>query len=134
MNTVMVTLIQLWDKWLKCFTDQNLSAKNNWNVQTKKVFNNFPIEWLTKDSVIRSLEVSTKGKCSPTSWPFQSRMRHFSCRTLQSYNSPVDWARELFKPSTDSASLVVKIKKKQFLFLVGCFRKVTSERGHVLEK
>ena len=45
---------------------------------------------------------------------FQSRVRHFSCRALQSYNSPGDWARELFKPSTDSASLVVKIEKKFF--------------------
>ena len=47
--------------------------------------------------------------------PFQSRVRHFSCRALQSYNSPGDWGRELFKPSTDSASLVVKIEKKIFV-------------------
>ena len=33
-------------------------------------------------------------------------------QSLQSYNSPGDWARELFKPSADSASLVVKIEKK----------------------
>jgi len=51
--------------------------------------------------------------------PFKSRVRHFSCRTLQSYNSPGDWARELFKPSTDSASLVVKIEKNNFLFRWG---------------
>jgi len=31
-------------------------------------------------------------------------------------------AIELFKPSTDSASLVVKIEKKIFSFLVGVFR------------
>ena len=43
---------------------------------------------------------------------FQSRVHHFSCRALQSYNSPSDWARELFKPSTDSASLLVDIEKK----------------------
>ena len=48
-------------------------------------------------------------------YPFQSRVRHFSCRALQSYKSPGDWARELFKPSTDSASLVAKIKKKIFV-------------------
>ena len=35
-----------------------------------------------------------------------------SCRALQSYNSPGD--RELSKPSTDSARLVVKIEKKTF--------------------
>ena len=48
--------------------------------------------------------------------PFLSRVRHFSCRALQSYNSQGDWAREMFKHSTDSASLVVKIEKKMFRF------------------
>ena len=61
------------------------------------------------------------------------RVRHFSCRTLQSYNSPGDWARELFEPSTDSASLVGKIEKTLFCF-GGFFLEVTSQRGHVLEK
>jgi len=37
---------------------------------------------------------------------------------LQRYNSPADWARKLFKPSTDSASLLVKIEKK-LLFVLG---------------
>jgi len=41
------------------------------------------------------------------------------CRALQSYYSPSDWARELFKPSTDSASLVVEIKKTFFRFRWG---------------
>jgi len=54
--------------------------------------------------------------------PFQSRVRHVSCRVLQSYNPPGDWARELFKHSTVSASLVVEIEKKFFSFLVGGFR------------
>ena len=40
--------------------------------------------------------------------PFKSRVRHVSCRALQSYNPPGDWARELFKASTHSASLVVE--------------------------
>jgi len=53
--------------------------------------------------------------------PFKSRVRHFSCRTLQSYNSPDDWARELFKPSTDWASLVVEIEKNNFQFRRGVF-------------
>jgi len=47
--------------------------------------------------------------------PFQSRLRQFSCRDLQSYNSPAARARELFKPSADPASLVVKIEKKFFV-------------------
>ena len=35
---------------------------------------------------------------------------------LQRYNSPANWARKLFKPSTDSASLLVEIEKKLFRF------------------
>jgi len=54
--------------------------------------------------------------------PFKSRVRHVSCRALQSYNSPGDWARELFKPSTHSASLVVEIKKKFFRFRGKCHK------------
>ena len=49
-------------------------------------------------------------------YPFQSRVRYFSCRALQSYYSPGDWARETFKHSKDSTSLVVKIEKKIFRF------------------
>ena len=44
---------------------------------------------------------------------FQSRVRHF-CKTLQSYNSPAPRARELFKPSTDLASLLVEMEKNFF--------------------
>jgi len=43
------------------------------------------------------------------SLPLKSRVRHFFCRALQSYNSTGDWAREVFKPSTNSASLLVEI-------------------------
>jgi len=70
----------------------------------------------------------------PMLQPFQSHKSPKSCRALQSYDSPGDWARELSKPSTDSASLVVKIKKtKRFLFLVGGFLDVMLQRRHVLE-
>jgi len=58
---------------------------------------------------------------------FQSRVRHFSCRDLQSYNSPGDWARELFKPSTDSTSLVVQIENRNFSFWVWTFLGGTSQ-------
>ena len=37
---------------------------------------------------------------------------------LQRYNLPADWARKLFKPSMDSASLLVEMEKKHFLFCV----------------
>jgi len=52
--------------------------------------------------------------------PFKSRESYVSCRTLQSYNSPGDWAREL-KPFADSASLVVELEKKIFRFHWGVF-------------
>ena len=62
-------------------------------------------------------------------YPFQSRVRHFSCRVLQSYNSPGDRARELFIPSTDSASLVVKIEKQNFRFGFELFWGNVTSRG-----
>jgi len=53
--------------------------------------------------------------------PFQFRENHVSCRVFQSYNLPGDWARELFKPSTDSASVVDEIEKKYFFVFGGVF-------------
>jgi len=70
-----------------------------------------------------------KAGCKLVSLPFQSHVRHFSCRALQFYNSPGDWARELFKPSTDSASLAVKIEKKNFSFWFWAFLGGTSQVG-----
>jgi len=55
--------------------------------------------------------------------PFKSFVRHFSCTILQFYNSSSNSARELFQPSTDSASLVVKIEKNNFRFWWGGFCK-----------
>ena len=51
------------------------------------------------------------------------------CRTLQCCNSPGDWAWELSKPSTDSASLVVKIEKNVFRFRLGDFWRWRHEEG-----
>jgi len=61
--------------------------------------------------------------------PFQSHVRHFSCRALETYNSPGDWARELFKPSTDLASLVVKIEKKFFVLVLSFSGGNVTNRG-----
>jgi len=44
---------------------------------------------------------------------------HYSGWHFFGHNSPA--ARELFKPSTDSASLLVKMEEKRFLFLVGVY-------------
>jgi len=40
-----------------------------------------------------------------------------SAQGLQRYNSPAGWARKLFKPSTDSASHLLEIEKKNFFVL-----------------
>jgi len=48
------------------------------------------------------------------------------------YNLPATIARELFKPSTDSTSLLVSIKKN-FLIWMGGFLLVTSQRRRVFE-
>ena len=61
--------------------------------------------------------------------PFKSRGSPKSCRALQSYNSPGDWARELSKPSTDLASLVVKIEKKTFFVFGGGFWRWRHKEG-----
>ena len=62
-------------------------------------------------------------------YPFSSRVYPLFCRTLQSYNSPGDCARELSKPSTDSASLVVKIEKNVFRLRWGDFWRWRHKEG-----
>ena len=47
-----------------------------------------------------------------------SRNAKILAQGLQHYNSPADWTTKLFEPSTDSASLLVEIEKKFFLFWV----------------
>jgi len=50
---------------------------------------------------------------------FKSRVRHnygADFKRITSYNSPATIATELFKPSTDSASLLVSIKKNVVRF------------------
>ena len=42
---------------------------------------------------------------------WKSHVSHISYVTLHHHNSPADWARELFKPSKDAASLLVGIFK-----------------------
>jgi len=62
--------------------------------------------------------------------PFQSRESPKTCGALQSYNSPGDWVIELSKPSTDSASLVVKIENKNvFRFRWGDFWRWHHKQG-----
>jgi len=75
----------------------------------------------------------TNNNTNTATLPFQSRDSPKSCRALQSYNSPGDWASTLSKPSTRSASLVGQIEKKTFFVFGGGFLEVTSQRRHVLE-
>jgi len=51
-------------------------------------------------------------------------------KSLQRHDSPANWAREQFKPSANSASLQLQVKK-YFSFWVLGFLKVSSHWGHV---
>ena len=63
---------------------------------------------------------------------FNDRAGQYIGRHFFGHKSPAVRARELFKPSTNLASLVVKIEKTIFGF-GGGFLEVTSQWGHVLE-
>jgi len=52
--------------------------------------------------------------------------------SLQRHNSPANSTRELFKSSTDSASLLVSIKKNYFIWVRGSFG-VPSQSGGIFE-
>jgi len=58
--------------------------------------------------------------------PFESSKSQFFCKALHSYNLPAARARELFKPSTDSANLLVEIKKN-FSLWIWVFFEETSQ-------
>jgi len=59
-------------------------------------------------------------------WPFKTRMRHASFRTLQQENVPANWARELLIiPSEGEKSLPVHSKKQLESFGI-CFFSMTS--------
>ena len=51
--------------------------------------------------------------------PFNDRASHYSGSCIFGYNTAPAAAREVFKPSTDSASLVVSSQKKFFSFGLG---------------
>jgi len=85
--------------------------------------------------VLRHTEYSWSCAQTLSLYPFESRPRQnfgadFKC--FKSYNSPATIATELFRPSTDSASLILSIKNKLF-DLGGGFLLVTSQRRHVFE-
>jgi len=44
--------------------------------------------------------------------PLSPEIAKILAQGLQRYNSPVDWVRKLFQPSTDSAISLVEIEKK----------------------
>ena len=64
-----------------------------------------------------------------TSQPFNDRAHQDIGAPFFGHKSPAAIARELFKPSTDSASLLVDIKKKSFLLWVWGFLGGTSQVG-----
>ena len=65
--------------------------------------------------------------------PFNDRVGQYIGSHFSGHKSPAARARELFKPSKDSASLLLNIEKNVFRFRFGDFLEVTSQWGHVLE-
>ena len=63
---------------------------------------------------------------------FRSRDFGDGLKRFKPYNLPAAIVTELFKPSTDSASLLVSIKNKYLIWVWG-FLFVTSQRRHVFE-
>ena len=61
--------------------------------------------------------------------PFNDRASHFSGSCIFGYNSAPAAAREVFKPSTDSASLVGSSQKKIFSFGLGVLLGGRNEWG-----
>ena len=60
----------------------------------------------------KSLRAACKGSKSrslATPGSFNAHASHYSALYFFGYNSPADIARQLFKPSTDAASLLVSI-------------------------
>jgi len=71
-------------------------------------------------------------KCLLRTLPFKSRARQNvsdGFKRFKFYNSPTTIATELFKPSTDSASLLVSIKKNIYLIWMRGFLLVKSQTG-----
>jgi len=62
--------------------------------------------------------------------PFKSRVGHYRGLDISGHNSLADWPRELFKPSTDLASLLVEIEKNASFWICG-FLEVTSKWGNI---
>jgi len=62
----------------------------------------------------------------PAFLPFNARAGHCSGRYSFGHNSPAATARQVFKPSTDSASLLVPNQKKFFSGLATPLGDVTS--------
>jgi len=60
----------------------------------------------------------------------KSRARQNFASSLQRCNSPLDWARELSKPSSDSTSLLLEIEKKTiFVFGLGFAGETAASGG-----
>jgi len=95
-----------------------LQAKLRLNVETLK-------------PIIPIAHLNTR-KRSQSPWsPAPDKISAMVCNTITRYNWPADWARALFKPSLDSVTLLVSMKK--YLIWVWGFLLVTSQREHIFE-
>jgi len=61
--------------------------------------------------------------------PLSPAIAKILAQGLQPYNSPADWAKKLFKPSMDSASLLDEIEKKISFWVCGCLGEDVTSGG-----
>ena len=73
-----------------------------------------PVPYFSKHSIqsYATLPVAVANASKPQLLPFNDHQSHYSGSSFFCYNSAPAAAREVFKPSTDSASLVVSSQKK----------------------
>ena len=108
-------------------------SQSEWNVHLYWTFNR--ARHLFNPSLVHKI-TTVQNPSHKSSFPVLERLTrsgprftHF-CPSLQRHNAPANSARELFTSSTDSASLLVSIKKKYFIW-VRCFLWGTSQSGGV---
>ena len=74
------------------------------NTVINNTFRNYFVRFAKNSCLIKFIGVPS----------FNARASHYSARYFVGHNSPAAAAREVFKSSTDSASLLVPSKKKIF--------------------
>jgi len=95
-------------------------------VEALRYFSKAIWKWKVKNAQFRSVRTYALYNGLP---PFNDRVRQHIGTPFFGHKLPAARARELFKPSTDSAYLLVDIEKKYFSFWVWVFLGGTSQVG-----